>query len=58
MAGYKLREVVDLRFLVDEDGFIHEVRCATTYGGYTMFIIEVIAVDILADGTVQSSWNA
>jgi hypothetical protein len=31
MVGYKLREVVDVRFLVDElrissDGFIHEVR--------------------------------
>ena len=32
---------VNLRFLVDEDiilCFTHEVRCAATYGGYTVRI--------------------
>jgi len=33
---------VNLRFLVDEDiilCFTHEVRCAATYGGYTVLRI-------------------
>lgn len=62
MAGYKLGEVVNLRFLVDKD-IIPSTRLDappptedTIHG--RGFIIKVTVVGVLADGTIQGSWNA